>query len=75
MESGFDEKCSCPSHPFALACCLLSLPTTRVIRWLDALQQVAITVFCARPTWTLSDPTHAPSHAKATSPDPITGQK
>ncbi|EPA98251.1 hypothetical protein F6476_10535 [Pseudomonas umsongensis] len=40
--------------------CLLSLPTTRVIRWLDALQQFAITRFCARPTWTLSDPTSIP---------------
>ncbi|CAI8798402.1 hypothetical protein EMIT0P74_10045 [Pseudomonas sp. IT-P74] len=46
-----------------------------IIRWLDALQQVAITRFCARSTWTLSDPTHAPSHAKATSLNPITGQK
>jgi hypothetical protein len=75
MESGSDGKCACPSHPFALASCLLSLPTTRIIRWLDALQQFAITRFCARPTWTLSDSTHAPSHAKTTSPNPITGQK
>jgi len=49
----------------ALVACLLSLPTTLIIRWLDALQQFAITHFCARPTWTLSDPTFRSSCPKA----------
>jgi hypothetical protein len=49
----------------ALVSCRLSLPTTRIIRWLVALQQLAISGFCARPTWTLSDPTYCPAYPKA----------
>jgi hypothetical protein len=50
MESGSDGKCSCPSRPFVFASCLLSLPAKHLISWLEALQQFAITLFCAGPT-------------------------